>query len=148
MFCQLWNIFLCQGNSTWQWALREGTLSFVWAAPLLYCWLWVVIAALPWFTGRQGEFLQPCAVCPHCLAWSWSHITQPSLLSSTWSSASHLILSSLVDSSLVSKALCIPQRKLMLVFSPIISIACGCQLLSMYDSTFSVLLFALTQAGL
>ena len=148
MLCKPWNIFLCQGNSTWQWALGEVTLSFVWAESLLFCWLWVVTAALPWFTGRQGEFLQPCAVCPHHLPRSWSHITLPSLLSSTWSSASHLILSSLVDSSLVSKALCTPQRKLVPIFSPIISIACGCKLLPMYDSAFSVLLFALSQAGL
>lgn len=78
-----------------------------------------------------------------CIVYAEAGATSPSLLSSTWSSASHLILS-----SLVSKALCIPQRKLMLIFSPIISIACGCQLLSIYDSTFSVLLFALTQTGL
>lgn len=83
-----------------------------------------------------------------CIVYAEAGATSPSLLSSTWSSASHLILSSLVDSSLVSKALCIPQRKLMLIFSPIISIACGCQLLPICDSTFSVLLFALTQTGL
>ena len=126
MFHNLWNTFLCQNNSTCQWAFRAFCLSCT-LALLLAVDNNSCFAVIHWEERRIPPAL-PCA--PLCFPWSWSPIAQPSLLSSGWSSASHLILSSLVDSGLISKALCIPQRKLVLIFSPIINIPCGCLLLS------------------